>query len=66
MVVAWLVLGVILLAFELRHLAFYALFAAVGLLRRLRHRRCSCPIDPASGGGGRRRRRRSASSPSAR
>ncbi len=30
MVVAWLVLGVILLAFEMRHLAFYALFAAIG------------------------------------
>jgi len=27
---AWLVLGVILLAVELRHLAFYALFAAAG------------------------------------
>jgi len=27
---AWLVLGVILLAVELRHLAFFALFAAVG------------------------------------
>jgi inner membrane protein len=30
MVVAWLVLGVVLLAFEMRHLAFYALFGAIG------------------------------------
>jgi membrane protein implicated in regulation of membrane protease activity len=32
MVVAWLVLGVILLAFEMRHFAFYALFGALGCL----------------------------------
>jgi len=32
MVVAWLVLGVILLAFEMRHFAFYALFGAAGCL----------------------------------
>src|SRR4029079_17231416 len=30
MVIAWLVLGVVLLAFELHHLAFYALFGALG------------------------------------
>jgi membrane protein implicated in regulation of membrane protease activity len=30
MAVAWLVVGVVLLAVELRHLAFYALFGAVG------------------------------------
>ncbi len=30
MVLAWLVLGVVLLAIELRHLAFFALFAAAG------------------------------------
>jgi len=32
MVVAWLVLGAILLAFEMRHFAFYALFGAAGCL----------------------------------
>jgi membrane protein implicated in regulation of membrane protease activity len=32
MVVAWLVLGVVLVLFELHHLAFYALFAAIGSL----------------------------------
>jgi membrane protein implicated in regulation of membrane protease activity len=31
-VVAWLVLGVLLFLFELRHLAFYALFGAIGSL----------------------------------
>jgi membrane protein implicated in regulation of membrane protease activity len=31
-VVAWLVFGVILFLFELRHLAFYALFGAIGSL----------------------------------
>ena len=46
MVLAWLVLGVILLAFEMRHLAFYALFGGRRVLRRLRDRRCSCPIIP--------------------
>jgi len=30
MVIAWLVLGVVLVAFELHHMAFYALFAAAG------------------------------------
>ena len=30
MVIAWLVIGVVLIAFELHHLAFYALFAAAG------------------------------------
>ena len=30
MVIVWLVLGVILLAFELHHFAFYALFGAIG------------------------------------
>jgi membrane protein implicated in regulation of membrane protease activity len=30
MVIAWIVLGVVLLAFELHHLAFFALFAAIG------------------------------------
>jgi membrane protein implicated in regulation of membrane protease activity len=29
-VIVWLVLGVILLAFELHHFAFYALFGAIG------------------------------------
>ena len=32
MVVAWLVLGALLLLFELHHLAFYALFGAIGSL----------------------------------
>ena len=32
MVVVWLVLGVVLLLFELHHLAFYALFGAIGCL----------------------------------
>ena len=32
MAIIWLVLGVVLLLVELRHLAFYALFAAVGSL----------------------------------
>jgi len=32
MAVIWLVLGVVLLLVELRHLAFYALFAAIGSL----------------------------------
>jgi membrane protein implicated in regulation of membrane protease activity len=32
MVIAWLVLGVGLLLFELHHMAFYALFAAIGAL----------------------------------
>jgi inner membrane protein len=30
MLIAWLVLGVVLVAFELHHMAFYALFAAAG------------------------------------
>jgi len=30
MVIAWLVLGVVLIALELHHMAFYALFAAAG------------------------------------
>jgi membrane protein implicated in regulation of membrane protease activity len=30
MVIAWLVLGVVLLAFEMRHMALYALFVAAG------------------------------------
>ena len=30
MAIAWIVVGVVLIAIELRHLAFYALFAAVG------------------------------------
>ena len=30
MVIAWLVLGVLLLAFEMRHMALYALFVAAG------------------------------------
>ena len=29
-VLVWLILGVVLLAVELRHLAFYALFGAAG------------------------------------
>jgi membrane protein implicated in regulation of membrane protease activity len=32
MVVAWFALGIVLLLFELHHLAFYALFAAAGSL----------------------------------
>lgn len=32
MVVAWLVFGVVLLLFELHHLAFYALFGTIGAL----------------------------------
>lgn len=32
MVVVWLVLGVVLLLFELHHLAFYAVFGAIGSL----------------------------------
>jgi membrane protein implicated in regulation of membrane protease activity len=32
MVVLWLVLGIVLLLFELHHLAFYALFGAIGSL----------------------------------
>ena len=38
MVIAWVVLGVGLLLFELHHLAFYALFGAIGCLRRRRRR----------------------------
>ena len=30
MTIAWVVVGVVLIAVELRHLAFYAVFAAVG------------------------------------
>ena len=30
MVFAWLILGVVLLAFEIHHFAFYALFGAIG------------------------------------
>ena len=46
--IAWIVVGVVLLAVELHHLAFYALFAAVGLLRgrdRRRRRPRAIPLQ---------------------
>ena len=48
MAIAWVALGVLLLAVELRHLAFFALFGAAGAFAAALHFRLIREADPVS------------------